>query len=564
MMIKKNYRVFLLTVCCYFIPGFLVQSETLPADAHTVINSIEYRQIKTMAQVTIIADTGMTRAGYNWYKVETEHGYKLHIDIFNASINEKTLQDIIEPDDYWLREIRCSKKDEGVVRVAMDVIKPLDFRIFKESKKLYITFIPLLSPEEEEMDEQKKDVAIPEEDTITIRLENADIRKVLKLFAEVAGFDIILKDDVSGEITAHFTNVPVSEAMEYILDSKDLVCEKKGNIIKIRKGLSSELKQKLKIDTISRSYKLKYAKAAMLNTILTNFLTEYGSTIVDDRTNTLIVKEVPENIDKIDAVILQLDSKTPQVMIEAKILDVTLTDDNDMGVDWNQILPAASKHLTLNVNFGFGTFSSQGLNAGLIDEHIDVLVTALQSSRKVEILSSPKLVTLDNQQATLEVGDEVPIRTAETVVTGQATTQTTSYNYRNVLLKLDVTPQIQENLVFLDIQPEVNFVNGYSADEMPIIGTRRTKTQVLVKDGQTLVMGGLIRTNNIKHIMKVPFLSNVPLLGKLFQKTTVSKSKTELIILITVHILNNSTIKTIADKYKPYENIMNENKELLQ
>lgn len=382
------------------------------------------------------------------------------------------------------------------------------------------------------------------EPTISLDFKDADILDVLRLIAHKVGMNVVPGKDVKGIVTVKLQDVPWRKALDLILTNMGYAYMIEENIIRV------DIPTALLGDTTTRIIRLNYAKAADMVGIVTNMMTALssqqsrrmggatpiqGTVIQDPRTNALIITDIPYNVNQIEKTIEKLDTKTPQVMIEAKIVEVTLDTRNMFGFRWG--VDDKEHH------FQFGSYLIQGWPVGdrgeflyskITNGHeLELVIQALVSEGKANILSAPKILALDNQPASIVVGEDIPYQ--ETVAPERGTVKT-SVSFRQVGIKLSVTPYINpDNFILLDIKPEVSFLKEW-AYGMPVISTKAASSQVMAKNGDTIVIGGIIDDQGTEKLTKVPFFGDLPFIGQLFRKKLTQNRKTELLIFITPYI----------------------------
>lgn len=421
---------------------------------------------------------------------------------------------------------------------------------------------------------------------ITIDLQNTDIRELLRILADTGKLNLVIDPDVQGTLGVRFTDTPWDQVLDVVLKNAGLGKEIQNGVLRVAKmeKLQKEEEERKKLEetkalagpleTITQP--LSYAKVADVQKILKDMLTKRGSVILDDRTNTLIITDLPRNIELIKELIGTLDVQIPQVQIEARVVEANKNWQQAFGVKWPQsnagnvaITSGTSASTTTpwlgtsspfwNGATGFNRPAS-GQTAGvawapgkdgvtsitspagefwfsfLSDRFsVNMVLQALEKDGVVKIVSSPKVVTQNNKKATILSGEKIPYPTQQGGAQGGAITVA----FADANLQLDVTPQItNEGTIIMDIKlekAEADFsrtVNG-----TPTIVRKALDTQVLVRDGGTAVLGGVYVTNHTTGMTGVPFLSRIPLLGALFRSKSKSESNAELLIFITPHIL---------------------------
>ncbi|MCB4790763.1 MAG: type IV pilus secretin PilQ [Elusimicrobia bacterium] len=412
---------------------------------------------------------------------------------------------------------------------------------------------------------------------VTLDFEDADIRDVLRVLSMKSGINIIFSDDVKGNVTLHLENVPFDKALETILSLNGLVSQEQGpNILRIAtpQKIAEERSQAV---TFTKIFPLNYAKAEDVKANLDSVRSaegRRGNVSVDARTNSLVVTDTPDGLVSVERLMSQLDKKPQQVLIEAKIVEITLTDSYDMGIQWQYAgTPVNNDTTRVDVGqsaaaagaagFGAGaaglaqrnvsgiTAGGTGVNfpaapaagqAGSIafgivanNNYLTGALTALAQKGLSKTLSTPRVTTINNQEAKILVGQKVPYTSAQTQ---SSIGQTTSTEFLDVGIKLTVVPTVNiDNKITLFVHPEVSlFVRADPAG--PVLGTREAKTTVLVENGETVVIGGLITEEDRKLGTQVPLLGDLPIIGHLFRRDFKSKDRTELLVFITPKILD--------------------------
>jgi type IV pilus assembly protein PilQ len=398
---------------------------------------------------------------------------------------------------------------------------------------------------------------------IDLKVTNADVTEVLRTFAQISGLNIVVQPGVTGTVTAELENVPWDQAFYEVLKINGLNYELNGNVMRIapnsvlkveaseRQALAAARALAIPLKTILK--RLSYANAGYVAALLRNgqagLLSSRGSVIVDDRTNTLIIKELPSYLDTVVAVINELDTPEPQVIIEARIIETTKQFSRNLGVTWgfNAISDAAHGNTTglvfpnngtLTGNVGLppnATNGAIGLTLGnvLNTFTLDLTLAAAESEGLINILSAPKVATLNNQQASIQSGVQIPV---QTVANG-----TVSVQYINATLRLDVTPQITaEGTVLMDItiskrQPQLAFLVPGSTNAP--IATKDAHTRLVVRDGGTAVIGGIYQITSNNSENRVPGLGRIPIIGNLFKNKAQSEENDELLIFITPRVI---------------------------
>jgi len=423
---------------------------------------------------------------------------------------------------------------------------------------------------------------------ISLSFQSVDIRSLLQIIADVAGTNMIVSDSVNGQIAMRLQNVPWDQALDIILRTKGLGMRRQGNVMLVapveeiaaRERAEAEAeKQKVQLSPLhSEIIQINYAKASDLGNIIRNktnsILSERGSVTIDDRTNSLLVLETRDKITEVRALVQRLDIPVRQVLIESRIVVANDNFEKDLGTQFgvsfvgnlgsnflttggtnvggtdstitsattttNGIVTVPSPSGTnYNVNLpapaSSGTPGSIALSLLAKNTLVDLELSALQSEGKGEVVSSPRVITANAKPAVIKQGVEIPY---------QASTSSgaTSVSFKDAVLSLNVTPQITpDGRVIMDLAVHddsvgTNISTG-TGGSTPSIDTREVDTQVLVDNGQTVVLGGIYQQTTSQTVTKIPLLGDIPILGYLFRNNQVINNKTELLVFITPKIL---------------------------
>ncbi len=398
---------------------------------------------------------------------------------------------------------------------------------------------------------------------IDLKVTNADVTDVLRTFAQISGLNVIVQPGVTGVVTAELENVPWDQALAEVLKINNLDYELDGNVMRIAptETLRKEAQERqllaaakaLSIPLRTVYQRLSYANAdqvaRLLRTGTSGLLTQRGSVVVDRRTNALIIKELPTNMDAVLSVVDLLDSPEPQVMIEARIVETTKRFSRDLGVSWavNAIADAAHGNTTGLIfpaqgSLGGGVNLPGNSNNGTLrlrlgnilnTFNLDVALQAAESEGLITILSAPKVATLNNQRATIQSGLQIPV---QTIINDAFAVQ-----FINATLRLDVIPQVTaEGTVLMDInisKREVQLAFVVAGNSNAPISTKDASTRLVVRDGGTAVIGGIYKVTGQNGEDRVPGLSNIPIIGHLFKHKTRDEENDELLIFITPRVI---------------------------
>jgi type IV pilus assembly protein PilQ len=415
---------------------------------------------------------------------------------------------------------------------------------------------------------------------ISVNLKDVDLKDFFRLIHEISGLNVVLDPNVHGNLTIVLDDVPWDQALDIVLKNNDLARELEGNVLRVATvetlkkeadGRRAQVEaEALAVEKVSVTRFLSYAHAKDVTITVKKFLSQRGDVVADDRTNAVIVNDIPKVIPIIDRLLTQLDRKTQEVEIEARVVAATRQFARDIGTQFG--FGWGDGHSAIGGNAGAGSSPTtvSGLNPGYITVppssggatsgstiplfsnlgvtsptsglsfvnasntvRIDAVLSMAESRGLLKVLSRPRVVTQNNIQALVKQGVRVPIVTQAQL--GGPPTVT----YVDAFLRLTVTPQItSENTIFLNVDVENTTPNfGQEVQGNPELITQQATTQVLVTDGGTVVIGGVIQTQNSINITQVPLLGNLPILGNLFKHVQVNTSNQELIFFITPRII---------------------------
>jgi len=415
---------------------------------------------------------------------------------------------------------------------------------------------------------------------ISVNLKDVDLKDFFRLIHEISGLNVVLDPAVKGNLTLVLDDVPWDQALDIVLKNNDLDRKLEGNVLRVatidtleKEAKSRQAQQEaetLAVEKVTVTRFLSYARSKDVVATAKKLLSVRGDVIADDRTNALIVQDIPAVIPNIDRLLAQLDRKTQEVEIEARVVAATRSFARDIGTQFGfgwgngpnavggavtngtigsgiSAFPGAPLYQTIGSAAGkpggqiplFSNLAATSPTSGLSfinvtnNIRIDAVLTMAESRGLLKILSRPRVVTQNNIQALVKQGVRVPI-----VTLGQLGGPPT-VTYVDAFLRLTVTPQItSEGTIFLNVDVENTTPDfGRQVQGNPTLITQQATTQVLVTDGGTVVIGGVIQTQNNLNVQQVPLLGNVPYLGNLFKRRSVSTATQELIFFITPHIV---------------------------
>ncbi len=444
-----------------------------------------------------------------------------------------------------------------------------------QSGSQFTVSVEKLSEEEAETRREEKFPYSGEK--LSLNFQDIEVRSVLQLIADFTGLNLVASDTVGGSITLRLQNVPWDQALDLILKTKGLDKRQIGNVLLVAPAEEIAAREKLELETTKQIAELapvrldiiqvNYAKAADIVGLIKEdkeLISSRGFVSSDARTNTISVRETSEKLDEIRRLVSTWDITVRQVSIEARIVRAQNNVAQELGVRWgaaargdanngnNNVVVGGSQGglagiagsgalgfpSDLNVDLGTNRTPAGSLAFGYIgtDFLIDMELSAFESDGQAEVVSQPRVVTADRQTASIKSGQEIPYQEA-------SSSGATSTSFKEAVLSLEVTPQITpDDKIIMDL--EVNQDSrGEDTDAGPAINTNSITTQVLVGNGETIVLGGIFESTNSTTVTKTPFLGDIPYLGRLFKRTEVTELRSELLIFITPKIIKNDLIQ---------------------
>ncbi len=404
---------------------------------------------------------------------------------------------------------------------------------------------------------------------ISIEVSEMDVREVFKLISTESGVNLVLSDEVKGTISLKLRQVPWDQAFVVIMKAKKLGYTRAGSILRVAPyaDIRSEEDESIKMTNAKkatvalkvRMLSVSYAKIDDLVKQITPFLSERGKVVGDARTSAIVISDLDENIDRVVKLVSSVDVPPPQVLIEGKIVEATDEFQHQIGVNWNAsgqagVLGHSSGmkkiigQTTLAVTPGSGpTTANLNFHLGVLDVlgNLDASLALFESQNTVKVLSSPRVVTLHNEPAEINQTTEIPIL-KQTESAGQITK---TVEYKSIKLRLQVTPQITNDAaVIMAVDVNRDFLGAVAdqANGARSINTRTAKTKVMVRNGQTAVIGGIYQSDQADSETKVPVLGDIPIFGWLFKNKSQNHAKNELLIFITPRILGQADSQSIS------------------
>ena len=470
------------------------------------------------------------------------------------------------------------------------VIEPVglyDYLAYQTENRLTLSVKPLT---QDDVERRKAERFAYTGEKLSLNFQDIDVRSVLQLIADFTDLNLVASDTVAGNITLRLQNVPWDQALDLVLKTKGLDKRQVGNVLLVapadeiaareRQELESQ-KQIAELAPLRRELiQVNYAKAADMAKLFQSVTSAdgassdaRGSVTVDDRTNSIIAYQTQDRLDELRRIIAQLDIPVRQVMIEARIVEANVDYDKALGVRWGgatrrgnwsvygkdgatsfdnesgQVyLPGTDTVGNVSLQDGVAPVpfvdmgvlgSTSGIGIGFLTDNVtlDLQLSAMEKTGNGEIVSQPKVVTSDKETAKILKGQEVPYQEA-------SSSGATSTSFKEAALSLEVTPQITpDNRIIMEVKVTKDAPDFARAlHGVPPINKNEVNAKVLVNDGETIVIGGVFSNTQTKGVEKVPFLGDLPFLGRVFRRDIVSDNKAELLVFITPRIMNNQAI----------------------
>lgn len=467
--------------------------------------------------------------------------------------------------------------------LTMKTSGDFDYLAYQTNNQYVLSVKPLSAKEVEERRNEFSYVG----DRISLNFQDIEVRAVLQLIADFTELNLVASDTVSGRITLRLQNVPWDQALELVLKTKGLDKRQVGNVLMVAPAAEIAERERQEIEANkqiaelaplqSEFVRIRYANAQQIVGLFQagseeggSLISERGSVVVDQRTNSLIITDTAAKLAEIRELIEQVDIPVRQVMIESRIVIAQSDLTHNLGIEWgggyiddvngnilsasgdtqnvvglnNAIIggetPSVSYPGALLVDLGVASTSGFALGFTSDDLFLTAEISALEAAGQGEVVSQPKVITGDKQQATIKSGTEIPYQEA-------AASGATSTSFKEAVLELDVTPNITpDDRIMLDLTVKQDSVGDLvpsgQGGFIPSIDTTELTTQVLVGNGETVVLGGVFRTEDIETVNKVPFFGDIPYVGAFFRSESRNNTKTETLIFITPRILADTLL----------------------
>ena len=503
-----------------------------------------------------------------------EQGGRIRLEFARAQLPESLrlrldVKDFATPVQFVSSSVQGDK-----AVISIEPSGQYDFMAFQTDRRLTLSVKPL---SDRELERRKAERFAYTGEKLSLNFQDIEVRSVLQLIADFTNLNLVASDTVQGSITLRLQNVPWDQALELVLKTKGLDKRQVGNVLlvapaaEIAERERQELEAQRQVAELAPLRKdviqLNYAKASEIAKLYEDESAKgtlkddmRGSVIFDDRTNSLLVTLTQERIDELRRIVTLLDVPVRQVMIEARIVEANVDYDKSLGVRWGGTQTFANDRGAFygnddrgdeggksgadsNGNFPFVDLGvlgrTSGFGIGYVTDNLilDLELTAMEKTGNGEIVSQPKVVTADKETAKILKGSEIPYQEA-------SSSGATSTSFKEAALSLEVTPQITpDNRIIMEVKVNKDapdFANAMNG--IPPINKNEVNAKVLVADGETIVIGGVFSNTQIKGVEKVPFLGDVPFLGRLFRRDIVQDKKSELLVFLTPRIMHSQAL----------------------
>ena len=557
---------------------FASADDTTSADrefADSRINNVDFRR-GSEGEGLVVVELSNPKAPVN----VVSDGGRIRVEIRNTTL-PKELQRRLDVTDFATPVQVVDALQEGSdVTLTVSATGNYDYLAYQADNTLSVNVSPVT---EEELD-QREDIFKYSGEKLSLNFQDIEVRSVLQLIADFTDLNLVASDTVSGRITLRLKNVPWDQALELILKTKGLDKRQVGNVLLVAPAAEIAAREKLELENQKQISELaplrtefiqiRYASASELFDLFSSaagssgeqsMLSERGSVIVDERTNAIILTDTADRLEEFRRVIAQLDVPVRQVLIEARIVTAQTNFSEEIGVAWGggaiernsgdpdikfggsrqtlgelqNIIVDGTGEITapgdLVVDLGVTGAGASSFAIGITgtDYLLDLELSALASDGHAEVVARPKVITADKSPAVIESGVEIPYQEA-------SSSGATSTSFKEAVLSLEVTPQITpDDRIIMELNVKQDTV-GQVFNGVPSINTNEIETEVLVDNGETLVLGGIFQTDKNVSTTKTPFLGDLPYVGRLFRRDVERDDKQELLIFITPRIIQDA------------------------
>ena len=530
------------------------------ADDRTRVRGIDFQRIDgNRGRVTI--DLTDSQSGLDI----VEEGNNVVINLLGAGLSD-ALEQRLDVQDFAtpVLFIDSMVKGENATILIKPSAEPYDYMAYQSGNQLVVDFKPLTR---QEQDEQRNLFPYTGE-KIDLNFQNVEVRTVLQIIAEVAEKNLVVSDNVQGSITLRLKNVPWDQALDIVLKTKGLDKREAGNVLLV--GTASEISEREALEMQSQQQEkelaplvtdfiqIDYRKASEIRERLTEaqLISERGFVVADDETSLLMIRDTAKQMEQIRRTIKRFDVEIEQIMVQARLVTAEVNNTKELGIRWGAgVVGGGDNHqwkiggspnapstpfvdstdtIPGNLMVDMGVTPQSSIAIGFINNSLllSAELSALQTDNKVDILSQPKVLTTNGKTAIIQAGQEVPVQKTED--------GTVSIEYKDVVLKLEVTPQIiPGGKISMDILINKDSLGGTLFDNI-IINKQELSTTVVVGDGETLVLGGILETESRNNVSKTPVLGDIPVIGNLFKTRSNNAEKRELLIFITPEMIRES------------------------
>ena len=527
----------------------------------TQIQSIDFQRVEGN-QGRVIINMNNDRASMDITREAGNVVLNLSEAVLDSSLAKRLdVQDFATP----LQFIDTMTSSRGTTILMRPTSQPFDYMAYQTGNQLIIDFTPITAQEQQD----RRDNLFPfTGERIDLNFQNVEVRAVLQIIAEVADMNLVVSDNVSGTATLRLKNVPWDQALDILLKSKGLDKREVGNVLMI--GTASEIAERERVEAESQQQvqelaplltefiQVDFRRASDMRSRLeeARLISDRGFILADDQTNVLMVRETARQLEDIRRTLRRFDVEVAQVLVEARLVTASTEFAREIGIRWGTSGRSTARGNSVVFNGGtddqmFEIGSSGDFIPGMVDLGVSnatsairigylgssfllaAELSALQSENKVEIVSQPKVITTNGMPALIKSGQEVSYTTASN--------EGTNVEFKEVVLSLEVTPQINPgDRISLDLKVIQDSLDPNRFGQELLINTNQLETTVVVNDGDTIVLGGVFRNDISNEVRKTPVLGDLPVLGNLFRYRAESERKRELLIFITPSMIRES------------------------
>jgi len=555
-----------------------------------LVERISYRRFTNYEMIVLLLKSKPD------YRIK-QNGNVIYLTLNNVRALKNTLiGQNLSDEAYNIDSIMALKTAGNSIRYIIKMKKNGKFkRYYADSRHIYLIFPitqmafnkksnAIINQTDKLKDNNQSKVIFLDNRKVSFDVRDAQLKDVFRVFAKITGLNIIIGDDVKGTITMNLKDVPINQALNLILQQKGLVAERKGNIVVIMTAARYQQEKMAQLKALEEKEKYERMKSAITKTINLNYITpDYaigiinkllynggnpkggGFIVADTKNNALICHDTADNIAKIEKIVQMIDKKKLAVEIDARIVEISKTFERQLGIQWggnfenyynvehnshtfigigglsgapedifNTNLPSNNFIVNLPATLSDAPVAGNvGLVIGKANYNIDLKLTMGEIEGYSKIISSPKIITLDNHPAKIKSGTQIPYQ--QTAGASGAT----SVSFKDATLSLEVTPRVLNNdMLMLNIKVSKDSPDfAHAVNGEPPIKTNQVETKIIVKNNQTIVLGGLVQQTNIKTVKGVPVLMRIPFLGWLFKTKRIYNPQSELYIFVTPKIL---------------------------